>query len=376
MLVNGGPISAMGIRARSVAEHLAGRFEIELVYREGGRAAAAGRFLRALRASRPDVVYVLDVVVPAVAAALAARRLRRAALVVDTGDAVAALAAQVGRGPLGVLLSTALEHAALRSADALVVRSRYHAEWLAGAGLHAAVVPDGVDASAVAAASTAEAAGRLRRRLGLGGVRVVGTLGSSVWNARLGTCYGYELPDVLAATAGRPVKALLVGGGTGIARVVEKARALGVADRLVTVGPVPYDDLPPYLRLMDVAVSTQTDDLVGRVRTTGKLPLYLASGRYVLATSVGEAARVLPAEMLIDYAGSSDPTYPGRLAARVGALMAQPGRLDVAPEMQRIARQRFDYRVLAPRVADVLDRALGRRPAPRTRRAVVAAAHP
>jgi hypothetical protein len=51
---------------------------------------------------------------------------------------------------------------------------------------------------------------------------------------------------------------------------------------------------------MDICLSTQTNDVVGWVRTTGKLPLYLAAGRYVLASRVGEAARVLPEEMLVD----------------------------------------------------------------------------
>ena len=38
-----------------------------------------------------------------------------------------------------------------------------------------------------------------------------------------------------------------------------------------------------HLSIMDVCISTQSNDLVGMVRTTGKLPLYLAYGKYVIA---------------------------------------------------------------------------------------------
>jgi glycosyltransferase involved in cell wall biosynthesis len=367
-VVNGGAGSAMGIRARSFAERLADRFDLHTLYRTGGRLGAARRFFSDLRATRPAAVYVLDVVAPSVLAALAFRRLTGAALIVDTGDAVGAIARQLGRGRAATALSDRLERAALDGADRLVVRGSYHAVVLGNQGHSATVIPDGVDPAQFRPVPTDD----LRKTLGLDGHLVVGAMGSSVWNARLGTCYGFELPDVLAALRDRPVKALFIGGGGGVEHVQAKARALGVADRLVCVGPKPYDELPAYLCALDVAVSTQTDDLVGRVRTTGKLPLYLACGRFVLSTRVGEAARVLPEAMLVDYAGSSDPAYPPRLAARVADLLAHPERLDVAASASALARRHFGYDRLAERAADVIDAALAaRRPRPAAPSAVL-----
>ena len=95
---------------------------------------------------------------------------------------------------------------------------------------------------------------------------------------------------------------------------------------MVFTGRVNYDELPRYLNLMDVCISTQSNDPVGQVRTSGKLPLYLACGRFVLATDVGEAARVLPREMLVTYNGANDPDYPARLVERLRELLEQPGR--------------------------------------------------
>ena len=76
---------------------------------------------------------------------------------------------------------------------------------------------------------------------------------------------------------------------------------------------------------IDVCLSTQTNDVIGNVRTTGKLPLYLAAGRFVLASRVGEAARVLPPRCW-SIPRRLDPDYPAKLAERV-----EPARRRRAP---------------------------------------------
>ena len=124
---------------------------------------------------------------------------------------------------------------------------------------------------------------------------------------------------------------------------------------------MPYADLPGRLAGFDLCLSTQTNDVVGSVRTTGKLPLYLAAGRFVLATRVGEAARVLPPAMLVEYTGASDPDYPAKLAARVEALVAAGTDFGYRPECVALAREHFAYDRLAARVGRVLNRVLTRR---------------
>jgi glycosyltransferase involved in cell wall biosynthesis len=79
-----------------------------------------------------------------------------------------------------------------------------------------------------------------------------------------------------------------------------RCQELGIEGLVEFAGRVPYAELPGWLHRMDICLSMQTNDVVGWVRTTGKLPLYLAAGRFVLASRVGEAARVLPEEMLVD----------------------------------------------------------------------------
>src|SRR5205814_9698643 len=121
-------------------------------------------------------------------------------------------------------------------------------------------------------------------------------------------------------------------------------------------GRRPMSELPSLINACDVCLSTQTNDVPGNVRTTGKLPLYLACGRYVLASRVGEAARVLPADMLVPYDGTVDRGYPARLAERIRELIGDRVRLRLGTAGVAIARNHFDYDRLATRVESVLDR--------------------
>jgi glycosyltransferase involved in cell wall biosynthesis len=153
----------------------------------------------------------------------------------------------------------------------------------------------------------------------------------------------------------------MIGDGSGIAVLRRRCVEYGIADLLEFAGRVPYGELPAWLRRFDICLSTQTNDVIGHVRTTGKLPLYLAAGRFVLASRVGEAARVLPPEMLVEYNGGVDFDYPARLADRVVALIGAGTDFVYRPECPALARAHFDYDRLAPRVAAVLREALARR---------------
>lgn len=353
-LVNGPPESAMGERARAFAARLPG-FDCAVLHREGGRLGAAVRFLSALRRLRPQVAYAVDLAAATVAAGLAWRLLSRGRLVVDTGDAIFALARSAGlRGPVGLALTWLLERIGLAAADLVIVRGTRHREVLAARGIAAEVIPDGVDASAFAPRD----ASALRARLGLEGKLVVGLVGTSAWSPRLGICYGWDLVEAIGLLRDLPVAGLVVGDGTGIPVLRARCRELGVEDRVRFAGRVPYAELPGYLSAMDVCLSTQTDDVVGQVRTTGKLPLYLAAGRYVLASAVGEAALALEPSMLVPYHGTVDREYPRRLAERIRALAASPERLRVADAQRELARRRFDYGELASRLGRLLDRGL------------------
>jgi glycosyltransferase involved in cell wall biosynthesis len=348
-LVNGAPGSAMAQRAKAFADRLRDRFDCPLIFRAGTKVGAVGRFLRALAELRPSKCYVFDLAASGVAAAGIYRHLSGAPFVVDTGDAVVELGLALGRGPAGVAATRAMEAYALRAASSIVVRGRFHRDLLARSGVHAAFIPDGVSVDQFTPKHTPPQ--DAHRPL------VIGLVGSSVWSPARQSCYGWDLVELvrrLKSRLPRPVHGIMIGDGDGIGVLQQRCRNFGIEDAIQFAGRVPYDELPRWLQRFDICLSTQTNDLIGKVRTTGKLPLYLAAGRFVLASQVGEAARILPPEMLIPFAGDSDPDYPEKQASRIEELVARGTDLSHRPECVALAREHFDYDQLAPRVAAVL----------------------
>jgi len=324
---------------------------VHTAYRSSNRAAGVAAFGRWLSAIEADVVYVFDMALAGVVAGAWDTRRRGSRLIVDTGDAITALVRSSGmRGPLGLAATALLERFSLRTADHIVVRGSFHRELLAQQGVEATVIPDGVDLRIFSPGDGLAA----RQQLRLGDELIVGLVGSSVWSPALEIAYGWDLVELLALVRDQPVRGLLVGDGSGIARLRERARVLGIEDRIVFAGRRPLTELPGLLAACDICLSTQTNDIPGNVRTTGKLPLYLACGRFVLASQVGEAARVLPQEMLVPYVGTVDREYPGRLAERVRAIAGDRARLGLGRTGVFIAREHFDYDLLARRVETVL----------------------
>lgn len=354
-IVNGDYQSAMGYRARAISERLQSRYEIELAYRTGNRVVAGFGFLRWLWRAKPRVTYVFDMGYSGVLAAYLYRRLGKNSLIIETGDVIYELMRSTGnRGWVGLRLTRWLEDFSLRIADRIVVRGRNHQRWLAERGLSAEVVQDGVDTEQFKPLNVDD----LRQKHGLNGDLSVGVVGASVWSEKLGVCYGWEVIEMLRLLPDAKVKGVIIGSGSGIAHLKARSREYGVEDRVLFLGRLPYEELPRYLNMIDICLSTQTNDLVGQVRTSGKLPLYLATGRFVLASEVGEAAFVLPPEMLVPYDGVLDRAYPGKLAERVREILHKRELPSMSSRNVTVARELFDYSNLAERVGQTIDKVL------------------
>jgi glycosyltransferase involved in cell wall biosynthesis len=352
LLVNAGPSSIEAVRARGLAQNLPSD-QVLYLFREGGRWASYQRWNREMARFQPDVIYVLNTALPGVP--LACRWSRRTGIpfILDTGDAIVEMARRSGIGAGWRLpILRWLEGSGLRRAHTVVVRGTRHRELLQQQGVQRVeLIRDGYAPQSSVQPETVAA---LRRRLGLDGRRVVGLMGSLVFSPRLQICYGWDLVGALPLLADLPVTALVIGDGDGLEWLRGEARRLGVLERLVFTGRIPYAEVPTYLRLMDIALSTQTNNLPGQVRTTGKLPEYMAAERFILASRVGEAALILPEPMLLDYEGEVDRGYPGRLAERIRHLHLHPDVLELRHELPAKVQKLCAYDVLARRFVEVI----------------------
>lgn len=124
-----------------------------------------------------------------------------------------------------------------------------------------------------------------RSRLGLADSFVVGWLGS------FRSFHALDLLFEAATAAQRDVEGLallLVGDGPDRQRLEQEARRRGV--RAVFTGTVANDDVPAYLRAMDVATIVDSGEHAFHYSPV-KLREYMAAGRAIIAPRVGEIPR-------------------------------------------------------------------------------------
>lgn len=371
-IVNGGIHSAMGQRARSLAINLQDRYDVRIAYRSHRKVISILRFLVFLFQVRPRVSYVFDMSYSGVLAAGLYKFIFRNYLIIDTGDAVYELMRSFGGlGVWGLTLIRFLQTFSFRAANRIVVRGTFHQRLLLERGLQAAVIRDGVETDMFTPFRVDE----LRKQHNLDRDLTVGVMGSVVWSEKCQMCFGWELVEVIRLLKNAPVKGIIIGDGSGLPRLKARCREYGIEDKVLFFGHMAYDQLPRYLNLIDVCLSSQPNEIAYQVRTTGKLPLYMACGRHILASRVGEASLVLGEEMLLDYEGLKDPHYPEKVAEKIKALLNQPEKLDHSRRNVAVAKAEFDYSILANKVASLLQDSIGNEYLKRLPRSVIPSEH-
>lgn len=350
--VNGVELSAAADRTKMLSQRFPAEWKINLYYRPLIKWKGILSFIKASLRLCPDIIYVMDTAYTGVLAGYISKQILRCKLVIDTGDAAYELAKSTGNySKIQLKMINWVEQIAIKNSDYLIVRGSYHKTLLLAQGIQNVVfIPDGVDTYALCSTDNTS----LRTKLGLEHSLVVGMIGTMIWSEKHRMCYGWDIIEALALLRELPIKALLVGDGNGRKILEARAKELEISDQVIFTGQLPYEEMLAYLNIMDVCVSTQSNDVVGMVRTTGKLPLYLAYGKYVIATDVGEAKHVLPGiGCLLPYEGVRDDCHPVRLSEHLKLLMAEPNRIKVSKAAFQVAEENFDYTLLAQRVENV-----------------------
>jgi glycosyltransferase involved in cell wall biosynthesis len=345
------------IRARRLACALDADVTYHVVDRAASRRQATGALRSLLRAQPWDLVYQEGSGIVGGINLIRAARSWGQPYIVSSGDPIGGFFGAT-KGRLWGVAFSAYEKALYRSCAGFVGWTPY----LTGVALRlgaprAVTVEGGVDLEEFRPCSAQERQTH-RRELGLAPDHIVcGVVGSLNWTARSSYCYGLELVETLKRLDRRDVSILVVGDGTGRAKL-EEALPPSLRTRAVFPGRLGTKDVVKAINSMDVGFVTQTLDGLGSYRLTTKLPEYLACGVPVAMSPVPgfydyalQAGWPLPAEH------PARPEFHARCADWLGALM----REDVAAVGARArtaAEQRFDYAALAGRfrafVYDVL----------------------
>jgi glycosyltransferase involved in cell wall biosynthesis len=240
-------------------------------------------------------------------------------------------------------IAALVEEINLRAADRIVVVSRPLRDSLVAEGVPSDKVlvnPNGVD---VARFEPKQGGDGLRTRLGLSGGVVVcfsGTFG--VWHGI--PTLASAIPRVLALRPG--ARWLLVGDGP-LRQLVEPLVAPG---RVVLTGLVPHSAMPERLAAADILVSPHGKQADGGefFGSPTKLFEYMAAGRPIVASAVGQIAEVLADGETALLVPPDDPEALARAIVRLIDDAALRQRLAVAA--RHAAEERHTWRHNAERL--------------------------
>jgi hypothetical protein len=253
------------------------------------KAANLPRILRLIGRRRPELVVMEGTGVVGGLAVLLGRALKRVPFVVSSGDAVGPFLAATHRGIH--LPAWAYEVLLCRASAGYIGWTPYLAGRALTLGAPRAVTAAGFTQHPEPLLSRSQ----VRDELGLRhDVLVFGIVGALNWTPHRDYCYGLELVQAIRRVERADVAALIVGGGSGLARLRELAgEELG--RRVFLPGPVPHELVASYLAAMDVGSLPQSLDRVGALRYTTKISEYvtarlpLVTGRLPVAYDLAES---------------------------------------------------------------------------------------
>jgi glycosyltransferase involved in cell wall biosynthesis len=178
-------------------------------------------------------------------------------------------------------------------AAAVTVNTRFLQRRYADLGIPPArvtYVPNGITRAQLISPDRRQLAG-LRAALGLRDAPVAiytGTLSETSHNVGL-------LLDAFALVARRmpAARLLLVGAGADRMALIARARNLGLGERAIFAGYVPYGAVPVYLALAACSVDPVADDMVSAARSPLKIVESMAAGVPVVTGDVGDRREML-----------------------------------------------------------------------------------
>ncbi len=114
---------------------------------------------------------------------------------------------------------------------------------------------------------------------------------------------------------------MVIGGGSEFSRLQNFAKKLGIIDQVIFTDFVSHTEVPLYLVAADICVAPFEDNDVTRCKSPLKIVEYLASGKPVVASHVGEVGHMLNGVGILVKPGSAE-----ELARGVMELVQDPVR--------------------------------------------------
>jgi glycosyltransferase involved in cell wall biosynthesis len=145
-----------------------------------------------------------------------------------------------------------------------------------------------------------------------------------------------------AAVTDRGVKAqfMVVGDGVRAAELKDRAKELGLQRKVIFTGAVPSAEVPGYICSSDVAVACFEDNEVTRCKSPLKIAEYLACGKPIVASRVGEVSNMVGDAGFLVEPGKHLP-----LAEKIAVLLKNaPLRESMGKKARKRAEDTYNWR--------------------------------
>ncbi|MBI4568102.1 MAG: glycosyltransferase family 4 protein [Planctomycetes bacterium] len=156
-----------------------------------------------------------------------------------------------------------------------------------------------------------------------------------------GAQFADQVLQVAKTVADRNVAAtfMIVGGGEMMGELVRRAEVLGVRRTVVFTGFVAHARVPEFIAAADVCLAPFADNDQVRAKSPLKIVEYLASGKPIVGSAVGEVVTMLSGAGVLCKAGNTD-----EMAAKVIQLLQDPGaRADLSRRARRRAEEKYNW---------------------------------
>jgi glycosyltransferase involved in cell wall biosynthesis/MoaA/NifB/PqqE/SkfB family radical SAM enzyme len=142
---------------------------------------------------------------------------------------------------------------------------------------------------------------------------------------------------------GSPAVFVVVGGGDRFGELFQLTEQLGIGHRVVFTGAVDHNEIPEYVAAADVCAACFEDTEQQRSKSPLKICEYLAAGKAIVASRVGEVPH-----MVGDAGVLVEPGNVEQLAGGIERLLADPmWRRELGAKARRRAEMKYNWGVTA-----------------------------
>jgi glycosyltransferase involved in cell wall biosynthesis len=138
---------------------------------------------------------------------------------------------------------------------------------------------------------------------------------------------------------------LVIAGGLSTSQsddVPALVRQFGISDKAILVGQLKLQEVVDLMAAADVLVLPKIDHLANRAGVATKLAEYLAAGRPVVASNIGDVSLYLHHR---EHALLCEPGNVRELAESISTLLSDPSLADrLAQRGRMVAAEAFDVR--------------------------------